>query len=1104
MMQAPRQPDNEAARHAALQKLRLLDTEAEERFDRLTRLAKHLFSVPIALVSLVDENRQWFKSRQGLDACETGRDISFCGHTIINNAIFEIIDASLDPRFADNPLVSGPPHIRFYAGAPLTTLDGYRIGTLCLIDTKPRQLTAIELSSLRDLADCVEAEVNQIILKKQSQLLSQTQQLSKIITRTQSQFIQEEGQRNKIFHGLLEEVLELTESEYGFIGEVLYNDESIPYLKIYNMSNITWDQGTHALYQSKVIQGLEFTNLNTLFGAVITTGEPVIANDPHNDPRSGGLPEGHLVMHAFLGIPIHCGDKLVAMLGIANRPGGYDQALLDFMRPLTITLGQLVEAARIKQRQQQDECRLSSVIEGTNIGIWEWNVQTGQTIFNERWAEIVGYTLAELQPINIQTWLDLAHPEDLKQSEMMLERHFSGELAYYDVKCRMRHKLGHWVWVHDRGCVMSWTSQGKPLQMFGTHADITEQVLMNDAIDQQRWLYEQILEQSMAGYWDWMLQQGTEYLSLGFKQMFGYDDHEMENRPESWQKIIFQEDLPGVLECFDQHIRSHGQVPFDNTVRYHHKNGSTVWVRCIGKVIEWGPDEQPVRMIGCHIDITDLKQSEQALKLSESRLRGLFELSPIGIALNEFDTGRFVDLNDALLAPTGYTREEFTDLSYMSITPKEYWPEEVLQLEKMEKTGRFGPFEKEYIRKDGSRYPVLLNGMVVYDPSGRKLIWSMIEDISERKRIELMKREFISTVSHELRTPLTSITGALGLLKGGVVCELPESMRDMLEIAHRNSLRLTHLINDLLDMEKIEAGKLQFKMQVQPLMPLIEQALEENRSYGTDRRVGLLLTHYDHSILVRVDSNRLMQILANLLSNAIKFSPEGSEVKISIVKKRNKVVISVTDQGPGIADSFRERIFKKFSQADSSNVREQGGTGLGLAITRELVEAMAGSIGFDSSEGAGSTFWFELPIQDHLESRLFSDELPTSSFNEASVLIVENNPTIYQVVESIANEKIDFELATTFKDASDRLRLESFSAVVLDTDLRDGSVLDLLQMIRVQQPDAKVIICYGTEISSKEACMVDFIIPKSKISSCELLDAIRVRIKSCKGRGESA
>jgi len=358
-MQSPLKPENETLRLQALSDAALLDTEADPRFDRLTHLVKQCLNTNIVLISLVDSERQWFKSRQGLDACETGRDISFCGHAILASDIFEVPDAQQDPRFVDNPLVTGAPFIRFYAGAPLH-FNGQRIGTLCVIEPQPRQLTATELQILRSFADAVEQEISDRLQEQaHSQLAA---------------------------------------------SELMYR----------------------------------------------------------------------------------------------------------------------------------------SVLEGTRIGTWQWNVQTGETIFNERWAEIVGYTLDELAPIDINTWLKLAHPDDLPESGRLLEQHFAGQSPFYDYKCRMQHKDGHWVWVHDRGRVISWTEDGKPLMMYGTHADITAQKQAELKLVEQRWIYEQILEQSMAGYWDWQIKDGTEFLSPAFKNMFGYTDAEMENSPEAWQKIIVQ------------------------------------------------------------------------------------------------------------------------------------------------------------------------------------------------------------------------------------------------------------------------------------------------------------------------------------------------------------------------------------------------------------------------------------------------------------------------------------------------------------------------------------------------------------------------------------
>ena len=158
-MKKPERPQDEFCRLETLRSLNILDTDSEERFDRLTRLATRLFDVPIALVSLVDENRQWFKSRSGLEALETPRDISFCGHSILGDDVFVVEDTLQDVRFADNPLVAGPPDIRFYAGCPLKSVEGYKLGTLCLIDTKPRTLTEDDFASLRDLAGMAEQEL---------------------------------------------------------------------------------------------------------------------------------------------------------------------------------------------------------------------------------------------------------------------------------------------------------------------------------------------------------------------------------------------------------------------------------------------------------------------------------------------------------------------------------------------------------------------------------------------------------------------------------------------------------------------------------------------------------------------------------------------------------------------------------------------------------------------------------------------------------------------------------------------------------------------------------------------------------------------------------
>ena len=359
--------------------------------------------------------------------------------------------------------------------------------------------------------------------------------------------------------------------------------------------------------------------------------------------------------------------------------------------------------------------------------------------------------------------------------------------------------------------------------------------------------------------------------------------------------------------------------------------------------------------------LAERKHVEETLRESEEKLRGLYELSPLGIALTDM-RGHYLEFNDAFQRICGYSEPELKALDYWTLTPREYEAREAEQLERLNQTGRYGPYEKEYVRKDGSRVPLQLNGMLVTGPDGAQYIWSIVEDITGRKRIERMKNEFLSTVSHELRTPLTSIAGALGLLNGGVLSGIPESAKPLLDIATKNSQRLMLLINDLLDMDKIMAGKMRLDLQAQALMPIVEQALEAIQGYGDSLEVNFVLTQRADDVEVRVDSQRMMQVLANFLSNAAKFSPKGEVVTVAVRKTDGRVRVEVADRGPGIPDDFRQRIFQKFSQADSSDTRQMGGTGLGLAITKELVVHMHGEIGFESEVGNGTLFFVELPV----------------------------------------------------------------------------------------------------------------------------------------------
>lgn len=359
--------------------------------------------------------------------------------------------------------------------------------------------------------------------------------------------------------------------------------------------------------------------------------------------------------------------------------------------------------------------------------------------------------------------------------------------------------------------------------------------------------------------------------------------------------------------------------------------------------------------------------------------------------------------------------------------------------------------EWTYVHKDGHYVPVSLVVTPMRNDEGHISGYlGVADDITERKRADKLKNEFISTVSHELRTPLTSISGALGLLVGGAFGELPDKAKKLLDTAHRNSKRLAHLINDLLDIEKIASGKLHFDMQVQPLMPLVEQALESNRHYSSDKGVALVLAQEpDQDVQVRVDSQRLMQVLSNLLSNAIKFSPNNDKVLLHVEVVRHKVVVSVVDHGPGISDAFRSRIFQRFAQADASDTRAKDGTGLGLAITKELVEHMSGRIGFESTEGEGSRFFFELPLAQLASVAVSPPEEGEGHRQSARILVVEDDQDVAQLLSMMLSDAgYNVDVAFCGTDALNTISNHHYDLVSLDLMLPDISGLEIIRRLR--------------------------------------------------------
>ncbi|OBP14193.1 hypothetical protein A5320_16265 [Rheinheimera sp. SA_1] len=315
-------------------------------------------------------------------------------------------------------------------------------------------------------------------------------------------------------------------------------------------------------------------------------------------------------------------------------------------------------------------------------------------------------------------------------------------------------------------------------------------------------------------------------------------------------------------------------------------------------------------------------------------------------------TGHIEQVNPAALTLFGYQQEQLRGKNYQQLfveAPKLIPQDATLELTALHHSGQSILIELNQTYIDHQQ-----QGLTVF----------LIRDITERKRIEQLKEEFVSTVSHELRTPLTAINGALGLLAAGVVGNVAPAQQQLLDIAQQNGQQLSLLINDILDIEKLAAGKMQLYMQQLDIMPLVLQA--KNRNLPLAQQTGVQLkiqSDLTDEVQVLVDENRLQQVFANLLANAIRFSPDQGLVLIEVRLIALKVRVSVTDRGPGVPADFVSRLFQKFSQADSSTTRRLSGTGLGLAISKELMARMGGEIGYQPNSPTGACFYIDLPVQ---------------------------------------------------------------------------------------------------------------------------------------------
>ena len=456
-----------------------------------------------------------------------------------------------------------------------------------------------------------------------------------------------------------------------------------------------------------------------------------------------------------------------------------------------------------------------------------------------------------------------------------------------------------------------------------------------------------------------------------------------------------------------------------------------------------------------HADVTEEKRSIRAAEEREQRLRAIFETVLDGIVTMDAD-GTIESFNPATKRIFGYSADRVVGHHVHALVAEAHREAldafitgDLARNKTAVMGGREDPIEGR--RSDGQTFPMELLANEMWLGATRKFT-AVVRDDTERQKLDRMKNEFISTVSHELRTPLTSIGGALGLIEGGLAGELPDKAAHLVSVARANCERLVRLINDVLDVEKMESGRMAFHVERLDLGTVVAKAIEANAAAAAVFDVGLAIDEGTPGVAVLADHDRLMQVLTNLISNAAKYSPPGDTVIVSTREAGELARVTVTDRGPGIPTEFHARIFSKFGQADSSDSRAKGGTGLGLHICRTIVERMGGTIDFDTEVGAGCRFYFTLP-RSHLA------DAPALPANAPHILICDSDDERVGFLSTVLAEGgIAAAIAHTAGESRRMLERGDFAAMLLALELPDRAGISLVRQLRESERGAMLPI----------------------------------------------
>ncbi len=1167
-MQSAPLPENEASRLSDLHQYQVLDTPPEEAFDELTALAAQICGTPIALVSLVDTHRQWFKAKVGIEAQETSRDMAFCAHAIHGNDLFVIPDATQDNRFADNPLVAADPHIRFYAGMPLVTPAGHGLGTLCVIDRVPKQLTPDQMIALRILGRQV---VNQLELRRRQHELERSLAMHKKSERSKADIIR------AIDHGL--EGLAFLDKE----GCFTYMNPAHAAIYGYRPQELI-GRSWKTLYTPKWIAEIE----QQYFPILLNVG------------RWAGEVQGRT----------KSGHEIFVEISLVLSQEGHDP---DHW--LMCTCRDVTGRVTAQRQLQADQESLAQAQALAHVGSWEWDVDTGIETWSDEQFRIFGYSPHAIRP-TVDTFREAIHPEDrakvFKAVEDTLEQNHP-----YEVICRIIRPSGESRYVLCRGRVTH-DIEGRPKRMAGTVQDITEQKTFEQILNDTIQRLDLATKSGGIGVWDYYIPENRMVWDKQMYELYGYTIENFPGSYEAWTSRLHPEDRPQAEAALQAAIEGGSQ--FDTEFRVVLPNRVIRHIKASAVVLK-DEREKVVRMIGINYDITQVKQAEGAVRDQETRLRAIVDNAVDGIITID-EGGTIESFNPAAERLFWYTAAELIGQNVKCLMPEPYHSEHDGYLARYHQTGHakvigigsevvgrrkdgstfplelsvsetrlntrrfytgilrdlterkqaeelfrqvvesapsgmlvanqdgvitlvntqverwFGYDRQELVghpiemllperfrsqhpgqrtaffhnpdaramgagrdlygrRKDGSEFPLEIGLNPIKTPEGMQVLAAIV-DISARKQAEerlketaqelaskniklleasqsalsatRAKSEFLATMSHEIRTPMNAIVAMADLLQE---TPLSKEQQEYVGRFSRAATSLLDLINDILDISKIEAGQLELESLAFDIHDLIDKIgeLMAIRAHAKQLEIAAFV-HPDVPTWVWGDPTRLLQVLVNLTGNAIKFTSQG-EVFLRVEPDATDPGLlrcSVSDTGIGIPADKVDLIFESFTQVDSSTTRKYGGTGLGLSICKRLVELMGGHITVKSTEGLGSTFSFVVPLPKAPIPPTASP-MPAPDLRNRRLLIVDDSETNRMIVREHLKQfgpaLVEATDGPSALMALDQALQEGqpFDLAILDYHMPSMDGLDLARAVRERKDYASLpLVMYASDM----------------------------------------